>query len=72
MNAKRKGSIRTSPNKDEAPEIETLIVNSGANPTGTGEMGNPPIAPAVANAIYNATGKRIRHLPIRAEELANT
>ncbi len=48
---------------DEIPEIETFIVPSTETPSGTGEMGNPPIAPAVANAIYAATGKRLRRIP---------
>ncbi len=55
---------------DEIPEIETFIVESKAVPTGTGEMANPPIAAAVANAVFAATGKRIRRLPIRREDLA--
>ena len=48
----------------EAPEIETHIINSGATIGGAGEPGTPPIAPALANAIFNATGSRIRQLPI--------
>ncbi len=48
----------------EAPRIHVTIVNSGERMGGAGEPGTPPIAPAVANAIYAATGKRIRRLPI--------
>ncbi len=49
---------------DEAPEVEVRIINSGEQMGGAGEPGTPPIAPAVANAIFAATGKRIRKLPI--------
>jgi isoquinoline 1-oxidoreductase subunit beta len=49
---------------NEAPEIHVSIVNSGERMGGAGEPGTPPIAPAVVNAIYAATGKRIRKLPI--------
>jgi isoquinoline 1-oxidoreductase beta subunit len=49
---------------NEAPEIHVTIVNSGERMGGAGEPGTPPIAPAVVNAIYAATGKRIRKLPI--------
>ena len=49
---------------NEAPEIEVAIINSGEPMGGAGEPGTPPIAPAVANAIYAATGKRVRRLPI--------
>jgi isoquinoline 1-oxidoreductase beta subunit len=54
---------------DEMPAIEVHILPSDQMPSGVGEMGNPPIAPAVANAIYAATGKRIRKLPIHPEDL---
>jgi isoquinoline 1-oxidoreductase beta subunit len=47
----------------EAPPIDVTIVPSKAKPTGIGELGTPPIAPAVANAIFKLGGKRIRSLP---------
>ena len=49
---------------DEAPDVEVIIVDSGTEPTGVGEPGLPPIAPAVANAVYRATGQRLRSLPL--------
>ena len=48
----------------EAPVIETHLVQSDAEPSGVGEPGVPPIAPAVANAIFAATGKRLRRMPL--------
>ncbi len=48
----------------EMPSIEVHIVPSNEKPTGVGEPGVPPIAPALINALYMATGKRIRRLPI--------
>jgi len=57
---------------DEMPAIEVYIVPSDRNPSGVGEMGVPPIIPAVLNAVFDATGKRIRRLPIRTETLRET
>ncbi len=48
----------------EMPVVEVYIVPSSEEPGGVGEPGTPPIAPAVCNAIFAATGKRIRRLPI--------
>jgi isoquinoline 1-oxidoreductase beta subunit len=54
----------------EMPNVEVHIVPSNEAPGGVGEPGTPPIAPAVCNAIFAATGKPIRRLPIRTEDLA--
>lgn len=48
----------------EMPEVEVHIVASNEDPTGVGEPGVPPIGPAVANALFAATGKRVYQLPI--------
>ena len=48
----------------EMPQVEVHIVPSTDAQGGVGEPGTPPIAPAVCNAIFAATGKRIRKLPI--------
>jgi isoquinoline 1-oxidoreductase beta subunit len=50
---------------DEMPVVETAIVESAEPPTGTGEPGVPAAAPAVANAVFAATGQRVRTLPIK-------
>jgi isoquinoline 1-oxidoreductase subunit beta len=53
----------------DAPIIETHIVPSDAGrPFGMGEPPVPPIAPAIANAIFSAIGKRIRKLPIHPQD----
>ncbi|WP_243358538.1 molybdopterin-dependent oxidoreductase [Fundidesulfovibrio terrae] len=49
---------------DRMPEVEVHIVPSAQKPTGVGEPGVPPIAPAVANALSAATGRRFRRLPL--------
>jgi len=53
----------------EAPVIEVYIVPSTEKMGGAGEPGVAPIAAALANALYAATGKRIRRLPVRLEDL---
>lgn len=49
----------------ESPDIDVHIVDSNEAPTGVGEPGVPPLAPAVANAVFSATGQRLRSLPLR-------
>ncbi|MBN3884613.1 MULTISPECIES: xanthine dehydrogenase family protein molybdopterin-binding subunit [unclassified Nostoc] len=51
---------------NEMPKVEVYIVQNTEKPSGVGEISTPPIAPAVCNAIFAATGKRIRQLPISA------
>jgi isoquinoline 1-oxidoreductase beta subunit len=50
---------------DRAPAVDVILVDSGGDPTGIGEPGVPPIAPAVANAVFKATGQRLRELPLK-------
>jgi isoquinoline 1-oxidoreductase beta subunit len=54
----------------EMPTIEVYFVPSTEPPTGLGELGVPAIAPAVANAIFAAIGRRIRRLPIQTADLS--
>ena len=53
----------------EMPEVEVHIIESQEPSTGVGEPGVPTVAPALCNALFQLTKKRIRRLPIRAEDL---
>ena len=55
---------------DEMPKIDVHIVETNNNPGGIGEASVPPLAPAIANAIFAATKKRVRSLPIRPQDFA--
>ncbi|QOY96614.1 xanthine dehydrogenase family protein molybdopterin-binding subunit [Massilia sp. UMI-21] len=50
---------------NEAPPVETIVMPSSAHPEGVGEPAVPPIAPAVAAAVFKLTGQRLRSLPLR-------
>ncbi len=50
----------------DSPRIETHLVASAEPPGGVGEIGTPPLAPALANALFALTGKRQRELPLTA------
>ncbi|MEH6607642.1 MAG: molybdopterin cofactor-binding domain-containing protein [Pseudomonadales bacterium] len=69
-----KGAVRESNFHDypvvrlpESPQIEVQIIDSQEAPTGIGEPAVPPLAPAVANAVFAATGQRLRRLPLSLE-----
>jgi len=55
---------------DQCPEIETYILDSTAPPDGAGEAGLPTIAPSFANALFDLTGRRVRKLPMSAQDLS--
>jgi isoquinoline 1-oxidoreductase beta subunit len=69
------GAIRTSnfhnyqvARMNQAPlKTHVHIVPSSAAPAGVGEPGVPPVIPAIVNGIFAATGKRIRHLPVKSQ-----
>jgi isoquinoline 1-oxidoreductase beta subunit len=53
------------PTISEMPRVDVHVVPSTQQPTGAGECGVPPVAPAVANALFAATGERVRSIPLR-------
>lgn len=55
--------------QSDMPEIHTKLLASDSPPTGMGEIGLVTVAPAIANAMFTLTGKRVRHLPMTAERV---
>ncbi len=54
---------------DEAPRVHVKVMVTENKPGGIGEVGLPPVAPAVANALFKLSGRRLRELPFRTELL---
>ena len=59
------------PRINEVPPVEVLILSEGGKVKGVGEPGVPPFAPALANAIFAATGNRIRKMPFDINNLSS-
>src|SRR5262249_46545564 len=53
------------PRMNEVPHVETVIILSTEPPEGVGEPATPPVAPAIANAVFQLTGQRLGSLPLR-------
>ena len=60
-------AVWTAADIADVPPIDVELIDSGHHPSGVGEPASTVVAPAVANAIYNAVGVRVRHMPITAE-----
>jgi isoquinoline 1-oxidoreductase subunit beta len=72
----REGAVQQSNFNDypvlrmsDVPPIHTRIVATNHKPTGMGEIGVVPVAPSIANAVFQLTGKRLRHLPMSPERV---
>jgi CO/xanthine dehydrogenase Mo-binding subunit len=56
----------------DMPEIHTRVIVTENSPTGLGELGVPTVAPAIANAVFKLTGKRLRQLPMSPQRVSAT